>query len=144
MRPYLPSPNFSERPIRWPLQPNLQTQIQQIKAASQPTSQGALANVSSANMPKAVQGLRTTVRQSGSQRLVTVSFTRGVDPFYQKINLYLKQGNAQPVLITSSTTSPITFTTNKSVAATTIFAQTEGNWGPMPLSSGPSASLRLA
>ena len=145
MHPF-PKANYGLRPIRWPLQPNLQTQIQQIKAASQPSSLSpvAVAPVVSANMPKAVQSVGTAVRISGSQRQVTVRFTRSPDPFYQSVNIYLRQGNQQPVLIASSPTSPITFSVAKTSAAATVFVQTQGNWGPMPLSSSPSASLRLA
>jgi hypothetical protein len=143
MRPYLPNPNWQTKPIRWPSQP--QTQIQQIKGASQPSSLSSVGvnQVASANQPKAVLNVRTNIRQSSSQRIVTVSFTRAVDPFYQKVNIYLKQGSNPPILITSSPTSPITFTTGKTTAASTIVAQTEGNWGPMPLNQSPSASLHL-
>jgi hypothetical protein len=143
MHPF-PKANYGQRPIRWPVQSNLQTQIQQIKGASQPSNLGTLSNVQSANMPKAVTGVRTTARISGSQRVVTVSFNRSPDPFFQKVNIYMAQGSQPPVLVTSSPTSPITFTTPKNAASSTIFVQSEGNWGPMPLASSPSASLRLA
>jgi hypothetical protein len=143
MHPF-PKPTYGQRPIRWPLQPNLQTQIQQIKGASQPTNLGTSSTVQSANMPKAVTGVRTTARLSGSQRVVTVSFNRSPDAFFQKVNIYMAQGSQPPVLVTSSPTSPITFTTAKNPASSTIFVQSEGNWGPIPLSSSPSASLRLA
>ncbi len=146
MRPYLPSPPYGRNPIRWPVQPNLQTQIQQIKAASQSSSLSpvAVAPVTSANMPKAVQNVGAAVKASGSQRVVTVRFTRSPDPFYQAVNVYLRQGNQQPVLVASSPTSPISFSVSKTLAASTVFVQTQGNWGPMPLSSSPSAALRLA
>jgi hypothetical protein len=73
-----------------------------------------------------------------------VSFNRSPDAFFQKVNIYMAQGSQPPVLVTSSPTSPITFTTAKNPASSTIFVQSEGNWGPIPLSSSPSASLRLA
>jgi len=144
--PSFPTPAYAQTPIRWPLQPNLQTQIQQIKAASQPSSLSplAVAPIISANMPKAVQVIGTSVRASGNQRLVTVRFTRSPDPFYQAVNVYLRQGSQPPVLVASSPTSPISFSVPKTMAAATVFVQTQGNWGPMPLSLSPSSSLRLA
>jgi hypothetical protein len=145
MHPYpLGDPKLNRTPFHWPAQPNLQTQIQQIKGASQPTNLGSLATVQSANMPKAVIGVRTTVRLNGNQRMVTVSFARNPDPFFQKVNVYLAQGAQPPILITSSPTSPITFSTPKNGASSTIFVQSEGNWGPIPLAQSPSASLRLS
>jgi hypothetical protein len=141
----LGNPKYPNQQIRWPAREGLQTQIQQFKGASQPSAltTNGVSQVASANQPKAVLGLRTTVGQSGSLRRVTVSFTRAVDPFFQKVNVYLKQGSSPPILVTSSPSSPITFMTNRSTAASTIFAQTEGNWGPMPLQQSPSISLHL-
>jgi hypothetical protein len=146
MRPYLPSPKFNTRPIRWPVQPNLQTQIQQFKGASQPSalSPVGLNQVTSANMPKPVQIVKATVTKSGTQRIVMVSFLRSPDPFFQKVNVYLRQGTQQPILVTASPTSPITFTLPKTNAVSVISVQTEGNWGPIPLSQSPTRAISLA
>jgi len=141
----LGEPKYAHRPIRWPTKQNLQTQIEQIKAASQPAnlSKTSSANVASANQPKAVQGVNTSIRQSGTNRIVTVHFTRGLDPFFQSVNVYLKLGNQQPSFVTSSSTSPIVFTTPKTTASATVIVQSAGNWGPSPITSSPTSSLRL-
>lgn len=139
-------PKYLHTPIRWPRIPDLQTQIQQIKGASQPSSlsQTGIFQAASANMPKAVTGVVSTMRQAGSQRIVTISFKQNPDPFFQKVNIYFRQGSNPPILITSSPSSPVTFTLSKSVLASTIFVQSEGNWGPIPLSQSPSCALRLS
>jgi hypothetical protein len=141
MRP-MPTPEFSRRPIRWPVSQNLQTQIQQLKAAS--TGAPLPGNsVLSPNLPQAVLGINTSIKSSGSLRTVTVSFTRGPDALFQQANVYLKQGSGSPILVASSPTSPITFTTTKTVSPSSIVVQTQGNWGSLPLSASLGKAIHL-
>lgn len=140
------TPNLGQNPIRWPELPELRTRLQQIQAASVPSrlSPSKSAQVSSANQPQPVSNLQISVRPSGSSRQVTVSFLHPQDPFFQKVNIYLVQGTGNPALMTSSTTSPVTFTVPKSALSSSVLVQSEGNWGPMPLSLSPGKMVRLA
>jgi len=143
----LGDPTFRRSPIRWPARgAHLQTQIQQIKGASQPSrlSPTGVTQLASQNMPKSVIGLSVTVHPSGSQRSLIVSFIRAPDVFFNKVNVYLRQGTQPPVLIAASPISPINVSLPKSQSPSVIIVQSEGNWGPIPLSKSPSQSVRLA
>lgn len=158
--------------IVWPSVRNTGDKIQQVKSQASPQATGrttpsvapSIPRVPGRGVPPPVKNVRVryenvstnvhtaanTITAAGSestvltnQKKVTVMFHLNPNQYHQKVNVYLKQGNAEPTLVASGATGPLTFTTNKTSLPSSIMVQREGNWGATHLAHCPSAPLKL-
>ena len=128
------------RAIHWPEPQHMQNQVQQLRINAQSTAPQIQALT-----PKTVSHLRVArVASDAPSHQLSVQFSRNpADKYFQAVNVYLKAGKNQPVLLTSGTHSPIKVSVQKTSAASSIIVQSAGNWGNSPLNASPSRAIRL-
>ena len=129
------------QPVRFPQDRHINNQIQQIKVAAQNQQPSVLPT-----LPKQVTNIQTSrVALNSTQHQVTVTFNRDVsDNNYKSVNIFLKQGNNAPSLVTSGPDSPLVFITPKSSRPSVVIVQAVGNWGTNPINNSPSKSIKLS
>lgn len=143
-----PYPNVVKvEPIHWPTES--EDRIQQTKTGSKPQVQTlpgtARPRVNARTVPRPVNNVRINRAQAGAnQHKVTVSFIQHPsDIYFQRVAVYLKQGNGEPTQVAGGSTSPISFTTNKTSAPSQVMVQSVGAWGATPIHRAPSHIVHL-
>jgi len=141
--------------IDWPSHARsaaLTSQLQQVKGAgtvppikSPPPTMPPGKASSAQGIPKNLGGISVTRNITNTmQAQIQVAFTANPnDPYFSFARIYLKQTEGNPTLIGQGPTSPIAITVNRTKSPSTILVQAAGNWGEIPLSSCPSASISL-
>ena len=140
------------RPITWPLTRTNVSEIQQLKVAGQvarpSTAQKNSPSAVSPNtqgFPKGLVGLSITKGpQTPTSHSLRISFK--VDPSdhnYQYSNIYLKQGTAQPLLVASGPTAPVTLSVAKTSKPTVVIVQPVGPKGAQPLAASLTRTVSL-
>jgi hypothetical protein len=124
--------------VRQPV--NIQAQIAQIKSAGQAT-----VSPNTQGVPKVVADV--TVRKknlSATQAQLTVSFMENPnDLYFVRAQIYLKLGNANPVLIGQGASSPLNVNVTRTSVPATIIVVSAGNWGSTDVNFSPVQSLSL-
>lgn len=135
------------QPIRWPGAAPLRTVIRQTQTSSQVSqlsNSAAPVRAISINAPQPVSIVSVTSRTIGTNKQVTIGFTNDPsDPFFQKVNVHLRQGIGQPVIIGSGTKSPVTVMIPRGKVPGVLLLQAEGNWGPHPIQNSPVRAINL-
>jgi hypothetical protein len=127
-------------------------QIQQTKGSAKPLTQNVLpttqpsaSSVSPRTTPATVSRIRVVTKPPvNGQKQVTVQFTHPHnDPYFAGANIYLRQGQKQPVLVASGAQSPLTFNAPQTNAPHAVYVTSLGNWGETAVLKAPSRHVRL-
>ena len=151
---YHHSSTVKVEPIKWPSRQEVKDQIQQLKTSGRPQVNSVISspyhftrprvNARTVPVPLSNVLVRHSPIQGTSQHRVTVSFTHNPqDAYFQSVNIYLKQGGREPVLVAGGSKAPLTFATSKTSEASTVIVQSTGNWGSTLVHQSPSKGVRL-
>jgi len=115
--------------------------ISQIKAAGQVT-----VTPSTQGVPKLVSNVKVKKKiLNSTQAQLTVSFTENSgDPYFTTAQIYLKLGNANPVLVGQGANSPLNVVVTRTSMPATVIVVSAGNWGATSVNKSPAQSLSLA
>lgn len=139
-------------PVVWPEPRHVQNQVQQTKSQAKgqaafvlPSVQPSTSAVPARTTPKNVSHVRVVTKPSvNGQKQITLQFNHpGGDPYFNGVNVYLKQAGKQPTLVAGGAKSPVTFTVPTHNAPHTITITSVGNWGETTIVSSPSARVNL-
>jgi hypothetical protein len=125
------------------------TQNAQLKAAGKsanpPSTNPQAKSPATQGLPQVVSNVYVTkLNISVTQVKLSVSFTHNAgDTYFTQAQVFMKYGNAAPMLITSGSKSPITFNVARTKTAATVIVTSNGNWGSTPISQSPSKSVLL-